>query len=190
MKFCIINESTDLSKLEKNLLIEWYRIYFSKLDGADELDSFLKVIETTSNEIDDKIIVVNNTNYKKAKILVDNLFNNPNENLLLIYENNKIIGAGRIITENSEIVRTMEILFETNIPYKRDIWIKAIEFIENYYKAKDFKKTYLEIPFYEGPLLYRAKDMGYIEDEVDIDISKYSKTYILNKNLEGKKNVK
>jgi len=193
MKFSVIdfivNKKQELTKKEINLLIEAYRVYLSKLNGKDELDSFLEVINKTSDKVIKNIDVLEDKdkNFKKAKNIVEATISSDID-MVLIYRFKRLIGMARI-EKNDTDIRVLDVVFyKLDKNKERKIWANTIKYIENYYN--NYRKIYLEIPYYEGPLLYRAKDLGYEENPEDIIISKDTKNYILNKELGRKDNDK
>lgn len=193
MKFSIIdfiiNKKKELTEKEINLLIEAYRLYLSKLYGKDELDSFLEVINKTSDKVKNNIDILEDKskNLKKAKNIIQTTISNDID-MILIYKFKRLIGMARV-EKNDADIRILDVVFyKLDNNRERKIWVETIKYIENYYN--NFRKIYLEIPYYEGPLLYRAKDLGYEENPEDIIISKDTKYYILNKSLERVNNDK
>ncbi|MBE6156821.1 MAG: hypothetical protein E7161_03650 [Firmicutes bacterium] len=187
LKF-VIRTNDELSEKEKDYLIDVYHKLFINIYGNDFVDAFSYVTKTNAKELinetyDVKILA---TNYNKAKDLLDNLKEDANSELLLIYINeNNLIG--------SALIKRMDSV-NSIVPYitldgvdkdlEREIWKKTVSFIEKYLNNLGFQKMYLEIPLKEGPLLIRAKELGFKEDLEDILVEDVY-TYILNKNLEG-----
>lgn len=185
IKFTIFNNGR-LSDEERNFLIEAYRKLFVKMYGLDVVDSFLKVTKEDSNDIANINSKVRKMakNYERAQEALNEVFENPNLELLLIYSDNNLIGGGRLNRINSTDASLLDIVIETgDTLFDRNIWKCAVSFVEGYFIDNGFKKMYLEIPFQEGPLLYRADDLGFRENPNDIKVLEESVTYVLFKDL-------
>ena len=165
----------DLDFETKKILVEIYHSYYEGVYGIDAFDAFLKVTNLKADYYKNKIDLINEytNNYQRAL----NAFNDDTT-LILIYKDNHLLGASRIIKN-----RVLDVVFyELNKEEKRRYWQEVIIYIEGFLRKKKFKKMYIEIPLKEGPLLVRANELGFVED-VD-DIAGFEEvTYTLNKDL-------
>lgn len=189
----VVENIRELSADSKEFLIELYHKLFITIYGGDVVDAFTYVTKTNTKDLINKEYDVKAlaNNYRKATEILKSLEDNPNNELLLIYLDNKLIGSAYLkrIDDNKGLILYIAIdVIEKEI--EREIWKETVLYIENYFNQLGYKKIYLEIPFKEGPLLIRANELGFKEDFDDINVDEVVYTYLLNKDLEGLKYVK
>lgn len=189
----VVENIRELSADSKEFLIELYHKLFITIYGGDVVDAFTYVTKTNTKDLINKEYDVKAlaSNYRKAIEILKSLEDNPNNELLLIYLDNKLIGSAYLkrIDDNKGLIPFIAIdVVEKEI--EREIWKETVLYIENYFNQLGYKKIYLEIPFKEGPLLIRANALGFKEDSDDINVDEVVYTYLLNKDLEGLKYVK
>lgn len=188
LKF-IINKDGKLKEKENAFLLEAYRNLFIKMYGLDIVDAYLNVTHENINEFmkNHPKVKHNAKNYEEAKNVLLSIKNTANLELILIYLNNKLIGGGRIKKVNNEDASILDLVICCNtLEIEREIWKRCVSFVEEYLVNKKYKKMYLYIPYKEGPLLYRADDLGFKENPDDINIDEEVFTYLLYKDLERK----
>lgn len=182
-----VNKNVFLKEEDKETLIEAYRLYFIKLYGFNIFDAFLKVTNEDATKVKDKLNCDSETseNLLLAKKIIDDIQENDNYELLLIYSDANLIAGGRINKIDDKTASLLEIaVTKEHLDIEKDIYKLAIEYIEKYLKDLDFRKMYLETPLKDAKLLKLGYDLGFKEDPADIDISKEVYTYVLNKKLE------
>lgn len=199
----VIDKIGDISKNNEINLLKAYKELFKEIYGYDILSKYEKEKSKIkkSDVFDDAFI--------KSIDVLKSVKEDDNLSLLMVYDdNNNILGFGRIrklneVKESNSIFSAFNSLLEkhlnitnerkVSIPdiaivpeyseYKYDIWKKSVSFIENIVTIQGYDRLYIEIPV-NSPLLFRADDLGFIEDPADIPISYMPRTRILNKTLE------
>ena len=184
-----IGDSTYLDEKEKEQLLESYRRLFGEIYGFDIYDSLIK-LANNNKRVYNKLKNFSES-YFRAQQMLDELPEQTNISLLLIFNGNILIGAGRIRILDKDTISVPDIAigFGTE-EEKREIWKMAIEFIEEQSISENFKKMYVEVPLNSPCLLIRADDLGFREDPEDVVIDSDTRTYLLNKNLERTRNAK
>jgi len=176
----------ELNEFEKDFLIESYYKLFIKMYGNDIVDTFSYIVKRSTKELIDKKsdLKLFAKNYKNAIELLKPK-NNPNNKLLVIYLNKKIVGSAYLKRINDDIcsIPFVSINVEDK-EIEREIWKDSVSFSIQYLKKSGYKKMYLEIPLKEGPLLVRASELGFKEDPNDILVDEETYTYILSLDLE------
>ena len=182
-----VNKNVFLKEEDKETLIEAYRLYFIKLYGFNIFDAFLKVTNEDATKVKDKLNCDSEIsgNLLLAKKIIDDIQENDNYELMLIYSGANLIAGGRINKIDDKTASLLEIaVTKEYLDIEKDIYKLAIEYIEKYLKDLDFRKMYLETPLKDAKLLKLGYDLGFKENPADIDISKEVYTYVLNKKLE------
>jgi len=189
----VVAKIDELTLEEKNFLISIYHKLFINIYGNDLVDAFAYVTKTNVEKLvnEDYKVKFLSKNYKQAKEVVGSLENNANSKLLLIYIEDNLIGSA-LVNRIDDITSSVPyiVIDASEKDIEREIWKRTVSFVEKYLTDLGYKKMYLEIPLKEGPLLIRAKELGFKEDPEDIVMTEEVYTYVFNKNIEGNINVK
>jgi len=165
-----ISNSGKLETRERLVLLSAYKELFVKIYGYDILTEFYK----ENNRIPKRV--------EKTFNVLKSVKENEDLSLILIYYGKQLIGGGRIRKLSDTKASVPDIAIEIGTDKeKREIWKMTVEYVEQYLLNNGFEKMYLEVPLKEAPLLYRAGDLGFIEDPKDIGDD--NRTYLLNKDL-------
>ena len=181
-----INKNGLLKEKEKEILIDAYRELFIKLYGFDMFDSLIKVIASNAKEVyesneENQHLAVN---YSKAVDVIENIKNNDDTELFLVYEDENLIAGGRLQRKDSTSANLLDIaLVRERIIDEKTTYKFIIQNAEDYFKKLNYKKMYLEVPLKDIKLLKVVTDLGFVEDPKDIIISPEVYTYIFNKNI-------
>lgn len=207
LKF-IITENGDIKEENKESLLTAYKEVFKEIYGYDILTEYEKAKPKLKNE------QVFNDTFIKSIDVIKSVKNDKNISLLTIYnEENDVIGFGRLknvqeVPTSNPLVSIINGLMKKHMHIEEEkcisvpdiailpkynenryeIWKKAISFIETFVTSQGYDKMYVEIPL-NSPLLFRADDLGFIEDPEDVPISVKPRTRILNKSLERNKDA-
>jgi len=181
LEFKIV-QNLEMTRPEKEYLIEAYHQLNIVLYGYDLVDSYEIV---TQSGADKKEVLKYAINYSKSLELLEEVNKNANLELLIIYYDNKLVGASRLKRIDEDNAKVLDVALNgLNKEEKRGVWKQTIMFVENYFTNLGYKKMYVEIPLKENALLIRADDLGFRESPEDIVVDKDVNTYILNKTLE------
>lgn len=161
LKF-IIKKYEELDLWERKIVQEYYYNYYNELYGTLIFSSFFAVTKVSNDELKENVL----KKITKGKKII-----------LLSNSNNTIEGCGIIneLTLEDIIIRNDD----------KEKWFSLVNFVEEYFLQKRYKKMYLKIPTKFSFHLLRASELGFKEDEKDIN---NSREYILNKVLKEEVN--
>ena len=181
-----IRGNGDLNDGEKEILLEAYRELFTQMYGTDIIEAVIKKLEGKNKK--NKKLAAITENYMRSIKALDIVSMSDNLSLLLIYNGeNNLIGGGRLKVLSEGVGSVPDIAINvSSVEEEREIWKRAISYIEDYFRSLGFNKMYVEIPLSHPNLLFRAQDLGFCEDPEDIVVSSSTRTYLYNKNLERK----
>lgn len=185
----VVNRTGELNKDEEELLINTYNNLFIKIFGYDMYESYLKIINSNIKKPSNSKLQKFAQNYTKSLNILESVKNNDNFTLLMIYLENKLIGFGRMKVINNKEVSVPDIAIVDDLEdIEKDIWQKALKFVENYFTRLGFHKMYVEVPINDVGKLTKTINLGFKEDPDDIEVSEEANKYVLNKILERKIN--
>lgn len=178
----VFNKNGIFTSTDKKILINSYQNYFAKIYGNDLVDLFLHVANLDHKYLKNREILEKySDNYKIIEEMFKTIETDKLTELLCIYDKEyNLVAMGRLIQKNRREIYLKELIF--NEEYQdnyRDLWVNFIKDLQIKLARRGYHKLYLEIPFYEGPLLIRANELGYKEDIDNI----VEKVYIVNKKI-------